>query len=66
MGPYFNFVVDAIGPETDFTLETNRKESLLNFQKKDHLQINEISLGFANYIILVINFGVVGEQNVFF
>ena len=24
-GPYFNVVVDAIGPETDFTLETNRK-----------------------------------------
>ena len=23
-GPYFNVVVDAIGPETDFTLETNR------------------------------------------
>ena len=25
-GPYFNVVVDAIGPETDFTLETNVKE----------------------------------------
>ena len=25
LGPYFNVVVDAIGPETDFTLETNRK-----------------------------------------
>ena len=26
VGPYFNVVVDAIGPETDFTLETNVKE----------------------------------------
>ena len=25
LGPYFNVVVDAIGLETDFTLETNRK-----------------------------------------
>ena len=25
-GPYFNVVVDSIGPETDFTLETNVKE----------------------------------------
>ena len=25
-GPYFNVVLDAIGPETDFTLETNGKE----------------------------------------
>ena len=25
-GPYFNVVVDAIGPEMDFTLETNVKE----------------------------------------
>ena len=25
-GPYFNVVVDAIDPETDFTLETNVKE----------------------------------------
>ena len=25
-GPYFHVVVDAIGPETDFTLETNVKE----------------------------------------
>ena len=25
-GPYFNVVADAIGPETDFTLETNVKE----------------------------------------
>ena len=25
-GPYFNVVVDAIGPETDFPLETNVKE----------------------------------------
>ena len=24
--PYFNVVVDAIGPETNFTLETNGKE----------------------------------------
>ena len=24
-GPFFNVVVDAIGPETDFTLETNVK-----------------------------------------
>ena len=24
-GPYFHVVVDAISPETDFTLETNRK-----------------------------------------
>ena len=26
VGPYFKVVVDAIGPETDFTLETNVKE----------------------------------------
>ena len=25
-GPYFNVAVDAIGPKTDFTLETNRKK----------------------------------------
>ena len=25
LGPYFNAVVDAIGLQTDFTLETNRK-----------------------------------------
>jgi len=25
LGPYLNVVVDAKGPETDFTLETNRK-----------------------------------------
>ena len=25
-GPYFNVVVDVISLETDFTLETNRKE----------------------------------------
>ena len=30
-GPYFNVVLDAIGPETDFTLETNVKE-----WKKNH------------------------------
>ena len=51
-------MVDAIGPETDFTLETNRKESLLNFQKKDHLQINEISLG-----LIDINFGVFDDEH---
>ena len=26
LGPYFNVAVDAIGPKTDFTLETNRKK----------------------------------------
>ena len=25
LGPYFNVAVDAIGPETDFTLETDGK-----------------------------------------
>ena len=25
-GPYFNIVVDTIGPKTDFTLESNRKK----------------------------------------
>ena len=26
LGPYFNVAVDAMGPETDFTLKTNRKK----------------------------------------
>ena len=26
LGLYFNVALDAIGPETDFTLETNRKK----------------------------------------
>ena len=26
LGPYFNVAVDAMGPKTDFTLETNRKK----------------------------------------
>ena len=31
LGPYFNVVVDAIGPEMDFTIETNRKEWKKNY-----------------------------------
>ena len=31
LGPYFNVAVDAIGPETDITLESNRKKLKTNY-----------------------------------
>ena len=31
LGPYFNVAVDAIDPDTDFTLESNRKQLKKNY-----------------------------------